>query len=80
MPVATFRLTGSVTGFPDSALVSVMVHVTPDAPNSPAPSMARERLCLCARRTASDGAHERTTRQSCDEVPVHSADSVCAAR
>ena len=45
MPVATFRLTGSVSGFPGSALVSVMVHVTPDAANSPAPSMARERLC-----------------------------------
>ena len=45
MPAATFRLTGSVTGFPDSALVSVMVHVTPNAPNSPAPSMAREHLC-----------------------------------
>ena len=43
---------------------------------SPAPSMARERLCLCARRTALDGAHERTTRQSCDELPVHFADWV----
>ena len=28
-----------------------------------------------------DGAHERTTRQSCDdELPVHFADSVCGAR
>ena len=26
-----------------------------------------------------DGAHERTTRQSCDELPVHFADSVCGA-
>ena len=26
------------------------------------------------------GAHERTTRQSCDELPVHFADSVCGAR
>ena len=48
MPVAAFRLTGSVSGFHDSALVSVMVHVAPDAPNSPAPSMARERLWVCA--------------------------------
>ena len=26
-----------------------------------------------------DGAHERTTRQSCDELPVHFPDSVCGA-
>ena len=28
----------------------------------------------------SDEAHERTTRQLCDELPVHFADSVCGAR
>ena len=27
-----------------------------------------------------DGPHERTTHQSCDELPVHFADSVCGAR
>ena len=37
MPVAAFRLTGSVSGFHDPSLVSVMVHVTPDAPNRPRP-------------------------------------------
>ena len=26
-----------------------------------------------------DGADERTTRQSCDELPVHFADWVCGA-
>ncbi len=51
MPVAAFRLTGSASGFHDSALVSMMVHVAPDAPRAVhrtaarLPSMARERLC-----------------------------------
>ena len=86
MPVAAFRLTGSVSGFHDSALVSVMVHVTPDAPRAVhrtaarLPSMARERLCVRARRTALDGAHERATRQSCDQLPVQFADWVCGAQ
>ena len=57
MPVAAFRLTGSVSGFHDSSLLSVMGGESGRA-QSPAPSMARERLCLCARRTALDGAHE----------------------
>ena len=51
MPVAACRLTGSVSGFHDPSLVSVMVHVTPDAPQAVhrtaarLPSMARERMC-----------------------------------
>ena len=51
MPVAAFRLTGSVSGFHDPSLVSVMVHVAPDARQAVhrtaarLPSMARERLC-----------------------------------
>ena len=82
MPVAAFRVTGSVSGFHDSALVSVMVHVAPDAPQAVhrtaarLPSMARERLCWAPM----DGAQERTTRQSCDELLVQFADSVCGAR
>ena len=75
MPVAAFRLTGSVSGFHDSALVSVMVHVTPDAPNSPAPSMARERLCW-ARWTGPTNGRRVSGVMS---LPVHLADSVCGA-
>ena len=48
MPVAAFRLTGSVSEFHDSALVSVMVHVTPDARNRPRPPW-RGNACVCAR-------------------------------
>ena len=43
MPVAASRLTGSVTGFHDPSLVSVMGGDSGRA-QSPAPSMARERL------------------------------------
>ena len=52
-----------------------IVYEEGHVPVSSLPSMARERLCW----TPMDGAHERTTRQSCDELPVHSADSVCGA-
>ena len=82
MPVAACRLTGSVSGFHDPSLVSVMVHVTPDS----APSCPQDSRTLALHGAGThvlgpmDGAHERATRQSCDQLPVQFADWVCGAQ
>ena len=72
---AAFRLTGSVSGFHDPSLVSVMGGDSGRAQFARALHGAGTPVL-----GPMDGAHERTTRQSCDELPVHSADSVCGAR
>ena len=56
---AAFRLTRSVSGFHDSALVSVMVHVAPDAPKL---STGQPHACPPWRGNASGGPHGRDPR------------------